>query len=90
LDVDAPDIVLAIRAALHPASGTRDQHFIGLSKGPLQRILQNRFSEWRKEREEKLGKAGKTRQADWTDQLILGKDDTVVANLANLELILRV
>jgi hypothetical protein len=90
LDVDILEIALAIRAVLHPASKKREDAFIGVSKGTLHAIVRNRFNQWRKTREQTLGKSGKTRQAQWEDGLILNdKTGKPVANLANAELILR-
>jgi predicted P-loop ATPase len=85
-DVDSAEIALAIRDALHPASGHRQEHFRGLKEGGLKLILKNRFAELKKTREAALRRS---RQPDWTDQLILDKDGRIVANLANLILVLR-
>ena len=86
LDVDSAEIALAIRDALHPASGQRQEHFRGLKEGGLKAILRNRFAEWKKDREATLRRG---KPSDWTDGLILDKNGKVVANLANLTLILR-
>ena len=86
LDVDSAEIALAIRDALHPASGHRQEHFRGLREGGLKVILKNRFTELKKTREGAL-KRGKPPD-DWTDRLILNKNGEIVANLANLILIL--
>ena len=51
LDVDSAEIALAIRDALHPASGDRQEHFRGLKEGGLKLILKNRFAELKKTRE---------------------------------------
>jgi len=37
-DADSVEITLAIRDALHPATGHRQQHFRGLKEGRLQRV----------------------------------------------------
>jgi hypothetical protein len=87
-DADSAEVVLAIRDALHPASGHRQEHFRGLKEGSLKQILKNRFAELRKAREKEL-RRGKQKQPDWEEQLILDKDGRVIANLANLTLILR-
>jgi predicted P-loop ATPase len=87
LDGDA-EIALAIRDALFPASGEREEHFRGLKESGLKQVLKNRFTELKKTRQAELrGRRGK--QPDWTDRLILNKDGKIVANLANLILILR-
>jgi hypothetical protein len=52
LDVDGADVILAIRAALHPAGGHRPQeHFHGLKEGSLKQILKARFAELKRLRE---------------------------------------
>ena len=86
LDVDSAEIALALRDALHPASGQRQEHFRGLREGSLKAILRNRFTVWKKDREATLRRG---KPPDWTDQLILDKDGKIVANLANAILILR-
>jgi predicted P-loop ATPase len=86
LDVDSAEVTLAIRDALHPASGHRQEHFRGLKEAGLKLILKNRFTELKKTREAKLRQG---RQPDWTDKLILDKDDKILPNLANVILILR-
>jgi len=85
-DADSVEITLAIRDALHPATGHRQQHFRGLKEGGLKLILKNRFAELKKTREAALRRK---KQPDWTDQLILEKDGKIIGNLANLILILR-
>ena len=86
LDVDSAEIALALRDALHPASGQRQEHFRGLKEGSLKLILKNRFADLKKAREATLRRG---KPSDWTDELILDKDGKIVANLANLILILR-
>jgi hypothetical protein len=54
LDAESVAVTLAIRDALHPASGHRQEHFRGLKEGGLKLILKNRFAELKKEREKKL------------------------------------
>jgi predicted P-loop ATPase len=88
LDVDSAEIALALRDALHPASGQRQEHFRGLREGGLKAILRNRFTVWKKDREATL-RRGKAPKSDWTDQLILDKDGKIRPILANLILILR-
>ena len=85
-NADGAEVTLAIRDALHPASGHRQEHFCGLKEGGLKLILKNRFAELKKTREAALRRR---KQPDWTDQLILDKDGKIIANLANLILILR-
>jgi Virulence-associated protein E-like domain len=86
LNADSAEVALTIRDALHPASGHRQEHFRGLKEGGLKLILKNRFAELKKTREAALRRR---KQLDWTDRLILDKDGKVIANLANLILILR-
>jgi predicted P-loop ATPase len=86
LDVETPEVLLAIRDALHPVSGNRAEHFRGLREGGLKQILKNRFVELKKPREAKL-RHGK--QRNWTDQLLLDKEGKIRPVLANLILILR-
>jgi predicted P-loop ATPase len=86
LDVDSAEIALALRDALHPASGQRQEHFRGLKEGSLKLILKNRFADLKKVRETILRRG---KPPDWTDKLILDKDGKIVANLANGILILR-
>jgi predicted P-loop ATPase len=85
-NVDSVEVALAIRDALHPASGNRAGHFRGLKEGGLKQILKNRFTDLKKTREAKLRRG---RQPDWTDDLILDKHDKIKPNLANLTLMLR-
>jgi predicted P-loop ATPase len=87
LDADSAEVTLAIRDALHPASGHRQEHFRGLTAVGLKQILKNRLAGMKKDREAAL-RRGKN-QSDWTDGLILDKDGKIKANLANLILILR-
>jgi len=87
-DADNAKVITAIRNALHPASGRRQEHFSGLREGGLKIILKNRFVELKKTREAVLRRKRQP-EADWTAQLILDKNDRIVANLANLILILR-
>ena len=88
LDVNSAEIALALRDALHPTSGQRQEHFRGLREGSLKAILRNRFTVWKKDREATL-RRGKAPKSDWTDQLILDKDGKIRPILANLILILR-
>ena len=54
LSLESADIALAIRDALHPASGDRAKHFRCLSQGNLKQILKNRFNDLKKDREKVL------------------------------------
>ncbi len=85
-DAGSAEVTLAIRDALHPASGPRQEHFRGLKEGGLKQILKNRFAELKKTREAALRRR---KPLDWTDQLILDKEGNIVPNLANLILMLR-
>jgi predicted P-loop ATPase len=89
-DAESMEVILAIRDALHPVNGHREEHFRGLSERGLKQILKNRFAELKKERAATLRhRRGKQKQPLWEDQLILDKHGNIVANLANLILILR-
>ena len=85
LDMASTEVTLAIRDALRPASGRRQQHFDGLREGGLKQILKTRFAELKKAREATLRR---TRQPDWTADLILDKNDKIRPIIANLILIL--
>ena len=85
-NADSAEVTLAIRDALHPASGHRQEHFSCLKEGGLKQILKNRFAELKKTREAAL-RRGRGQQSDWADQLIL-RGGKIVPNLANLILIL--
>jgi hypothetical protein len=55
LDADSADVALAIREALHPASGQpRAIYFAGLREGALKQILRNRLAESKKQRDKEL------------------------------------
>ena len=77
-----------MRDALHPASGHRQEHFRGLKEGGL-KLIQEPFHRSKKTREVAFRRGKKQKQPDWTEQLILDKSGKIVANLANLILILR-
>jgi hypothetical protein len=55
-DVDDPAVALAVRDALHPATGKCQDRFRHFREGALKRILQNRFDGMRKDREAALRK----------------------------------
>jgi hypothetical protein len=82
-------IALAVRDALYPATGERQDHFRGLREGSLKQILRNRFDDMKRDREKVLRSRAGTGQRDWTDDLILDEKNRIVPNLANLILILR-
>src|SRR5947208_3183232 len=64
LNENDPTMVLAIRDALHPASGQREAHFVGLREGGLKQIIKNRFHEMKKARETQLrGNRGSKRHS---------------------------
>lgn len=92
-DADAADVALAIRDALHPASGRKAAHFKGLTEGVLKRILKARFHEMKKGRDQELragqGAGQGTGQSDWTDELQLDDEGGVLPLLANLTLFMR-
>jgi predicted P-loop ATPase len=93
-DPDAADVALAIREALHPASGTKADHFAGLREGSLKRILRSRFDEMKAQRDAELrrpgGQQGRRRSAasNWTDDLKLDDKGGVRPILSNLILFL--
>ena len=78
--MDSAEIALALRDALHPASGQRQEHFRGLRESGLKLILKNRFADLKKVREATLRRG---KPSDWTDELILDRNGKIVANLAN-------
>jgi predicted P-loop ATPase len=90
-DADAAEIALAIREALHPAGGAKDDCFAGLREGGLKRILKMRFDEMKREREGQLRcqQGGKQSvNTDWTDELKLDEKGAVRPILSNLILFL--
>jgi predicted P-loop ATPase len=88
-DVNDIVIALAVRDALYPATGERQELFRGLREGSLKRILRNRFDDMKRDREKVLRSRAGVGQRDWTDDLILDQKKRIVANLANLVLIMR-
>jgi predicted P-loop ATPase len=88
LNVEGADVSLAIRDALHPATGDRQEHFRGLREGALKQILKNRLADLKRDREKVLRRHAGAKQRDWTDELILNVEGKIVPNLANLILIL--
>ena len=90
-DADGLDVALAIREALHPANGPKDDCFAGLKDGGLKRLLKNRFEEMKKRREQELrnGATGSRQTThDWTDDLKLDDKGGVRPLLTNLILFL--
>jgi hypothetical protein len=86
-DADALEVTLAIRDALHPVSGKKDDCFANLKEGALKRLLEKHFIELIKQREQELhtGSAGGRQTApDWTDELKLDKKGKVLPLLANV------
>ena len=90
-DADTIEVALAIRDALHPATGKREEYFVGLSDAGLKRLLKTRFIELKKEREQALrgGASGRRATRDWSDDLVLDDAGGVRPLLANLILFLR-
>jgi putative DNA primase/helicase len=90
-DADTIQVALAIRDALHPATGKREEYFVGLSDPGLKRLLKTRFVELKKEREQALrgGASGRRATRDWSDDLVLDDAGGVRPLLANLILFLR-
>jgi predicted P-loop ATPase len=95
-DMDAAEVELAIREALHPASGSKADIFSGLKEGALKRVLKARFNDLKKYRQAQLtGGAGAAGQASWThvhhwtDDLKLDGHGRVRPLLVNLILFLR-
>jgi predicted P-loop ATPase len=91
-DPDAAALALAIREALHPASGAKADCFAGLREGGLKRILKMRFDEIKAQREADLRRQGGSQQSaspDWTDELKLDEDGGVRPILSNLIVYLR-
>src|SRR5271166_4853551 len=79
---DASEVDLAIRDALHPASGRKHDHFVGMTEVALKRLLKTRFRELKKQREGELRRgqtAGGSRSStyDWTDEIKLDKNGAV-------------
>lgn len=90
-DADTIQVALAIRDALYPATGKREEYFVGLSDAGLKRLLKTRFVELKKEREQALrgGASGRRATRDWSDDLVLDDAGGVRPLLANLILFLR-
>ena len=78
---------MALRDALHPTSGQRQEHFRGLREGSLKAILRNRFTVWKKDRERHCG--GQRAEVGFDRSAYPDKDGKIRPVLANLILILR-
>ena len=92
LDVNRAEVDLAIRDALHPASGQRAAHFAHMKEGGLKRILKMRFDEAKGDRVKAIGRGAGTASSsvpDWTADLILEQYGAVRPLLANLIQFLR-
>jgi hypothetical protein len=89
-DADASEIDLAVRDALHPASGRKQAHFTGTNEGMLKRLLKTRFRELKKQREVELRRGqtagGSQSTYDWINDLKLDDDGAVRSILHNLYL----
>jgi predicted P-loop ATPase len=92
-DPDDADVVFAVRAALHPASGAKADYFEGLREGGLKRILRKGFEEMKAQRLAELlrgqGRRSQPAAPDWTADLKLDKHGGVRPILSNLILFLR-
>jgi len=91
-DADTLEVTLAIRDALHPVSGKRDDCFANLKEGALKRLLEKHFVEFIKQREQELPTAspgGRSTGPDWADELKLDKNGKVLPLLANVIVFLR-
>jgi predicted P-loop ATPase len=90
-DADRTEVILAIRNALRPPDGHRQEHFDGLREGALKKILKNRFNDLKRDREKELlgGGAQSSSTPDWTAELIFDKQGKITANVANITLMLR-
>lgn len=92
LDADRAEVELAIREALHPASGHRAAYFNNLKEGGLKRILRMQFDGAKADRAKGIscGAGGaQPTSSDWIAELILDKNSAVRPVLANLVLFLR-
>lgn len=89
LDVEAAEVAIAIRDALHPASGKPAKQFQGLRAGALKAILRNRLADLKKDREATLRKGRAGERHRWEDELHLDAKGEIKGNLANLILILK-
>jgi putative DNA primase/helicase len=93
-DMDATDLRLAIRDALHPVSGPKADIFIGFKESMLKQVLKARFHNLKKQREAELlsghgATGGRRPTKNWTDDLKLDDKGGVRPLLSNLILFLR-
>jgi predicted P-loop ATPase len=94
LDLEDPELEIAIHDALHPVAGARAKHFTGTSAGMLKRLLKRAFKNMRDNREaELLGRTGTTggssSSTSWTNDLKLDAELGIRPLLTNLILFLR-
>jgi hypothetical protein len=75
LDADSAEVALAIRDALHPASGRREEHFRHLKEGAIKQVLKARFTQLKRDREAELKKRRPASKPSWEDDLILDPKD---------------
>jgi hypothetical protein len=92
-DPDSTEVILAINDALHPAEGERQRHFDGLTTAALKKILKNRFSDLRKDRQKQLlaggGDPSDSGTVDWTKEVIFDKQGKIIANVHNMVVMLQ-
>jgi predicted P-loop ATPase len=94
-DPDAAEVALAIRDALHPASGAKADYLDGLHEPALKRLLKKQFTDMKAEREAQLRRqgghqaGGQQSAFDWTHDVKLDKDGGVRPILKNYILFLR-
>ena len=91
-DHEAADVILAIRAALHPTTGTKADFFQALREGALKQILKKCFGEMKSKRETELQQSGGSRRqqsdAKWVLELKLSDKGKILPILTNLILYL--
>jgi putative DNA primase/helicase len=89
-DPDAAEVALAIRDALHPASGAKADYLDGLYERALKRLLKKQFNDMKAEREAQLRRqgGGQRSASNWTDGLKFDDEGAVRPILSNLILFL--
>jgi hypothetical protein len=55
-DPNNAEVILRIHSALHPVSGKRNKHFVGMREPQLKTILANRFAQFQNEQRKELRK----------------------------------
>jgi predicted P-loop ATPase len=88
IDLNDPEVVIAIQYALHPIKGKRESHFVGLTEANLKRLLQARLTALINERARELGnwESG----PDWSKKLERDKKTgKIISNVSNVVLIFR-